>query len=485
MTVLLGKTLPPNQPHQRQEGARFALLALSALNLLNYADRYVPSAVKPLFKEELGLTAMETALPASAMVIVYMSCAPLFGLLGDANYVDRRKLLAAAVVLWSLATGLAARAENLWQLVLFRSLVGVGEAAYTTLCGPFVADFYPPNERNMAFTIFGLSAPLGGALGYCIGALVGSVYGWRAAFWACGVPGIVAAIAVLMCNDPPRGINDIPVELLKLGNLDSLDISNLQPQETNNGERQSKICQLFRDVWTILSDPRWALATAGLVANSFALGGFADWSASFLYSYQELSMGLAGTMVSGATLIGGLVGILLGAKAADAGLSRFTGNSYFLVPAACTLPGAVFLLSVLNLPKGQDILVGLCLVLGLISFFTFVAPISTVSINTIPKQLRSKSSGLQILMTHVLGDVISPPIVGAMTDATGSLRASMQILWVAVLLSGLFWSLGYFFTRPFETEGKVDGSIRSLLCQESQGFESIGSSEDQSESSNE
>ena len=69
----LGKTLTNNPQHNtlnggRQEGARYAIIILTSINLLNYADRYVPASVKDLIKEDLNLTDVETSLPATGMV---------------------------------------------------------------------------------------------------------------------------------------------------------------------------------------------------------------------------------------------------------------------------------------------------------------------------------------------------------------------------------------------------------------------------------
>ena len=65
------------------QGATFAIAVLTAMNLLNYLDRFVPSAVKDLFKGDLGLTDAETSYPLTAFVVVYMLASPLFGALSD------------------------------------------------------------------------------------------------------------------------------------------------------------------------------------------------------------------------------------------------------------------------------------------------------------------------------------------------------------------------------------------------------------------
>lgn len=126
----LGRSLGDEFPNVRQYGARYALNILSAINLLNFADRYVPSAVKSLIEEDLHLNDFETALPVTGMVVVYMIFAVIFGVLSDRDIVDRRYLLCGAIIFWSIATASAGLATNLVQLVALRSLVGVGEAAY-------------------------------------------------------------------------------------------------------------------------------------------------------------------------------------------------------------------------------------------------------------------------------------------------------------------------------------------------------------------
>lgn len=206
--IKFGKQLDASRPCSRQEGARYALLVLTAVNLLNYADRYVPSAVKELIKDDLNLSDTETTYPTTGMIFVYMIFAGIFGYVADKDFVDRRYILAGSVVLWSLATALAGLAQNLTQLVLFRSLVGVGEAAYSTIAPPMLSDYFPHADRNIAYAIYYLAIPVGGALGFAIGSVLGGSFGWRVAFLGVGLPGVAAAACVLLINNPVVGIND-------------------------------------------------------------------------------------------------------------------------------------------------------------------------------------------------------------------------------------------------------------------------------------
>jgi len=141
--VKLGRKLDGRFPMIRQYGANHALIVLSLINLANYADRYVPASVKELIIEDLHITDFESSLPSTGMVVVYMIFGIIFGGLSDSQVFDRRVILCLAVAFWSLVTALAGLSQSLLALILIRSLVGVGEAAYGTIAPPMLTDFYP------------------------------------------------------------------------------------------------------------------------------------------------------------------------------------------------------------------------------------------------------------------------------------------------------------------------------------------------------
>src|SRR5438128_1434125 len=186
--------------------ARFAIVILTAMNLLNYIDRYVASAVKESFKRELHFTDFQTSAPFTGLIIVYMLTSPVFSSLADRF--SRKRLIATGVALWSLATAAAAWATGFFTFLLARSLVGVGEAAYATISPAMISDYYPPARRNRMLTIFYVAIPVGAALGYELGGLMGQAYGWRAAFLIVGLPGLLAALLVLLVREPVRGAFD-------------------------------------------------------------------------------------------------------------------------------------------------------------------------------------------------------------------------------------------------------------------------------------
>ena len=394
----------------------------------------MPASVKPQIEKDLGLSDWESALPAMAMTAVFTAASLVFGLLADREFVDRRLLLACGIGFWSLATALGGFAQNLTQLILFRALVGVGEASFATVASPMIADFFPGPQRNRAYTIFSLSAPVGAALGFGVGSTLGQNLGWRTAFFACGFPGILVATSVLFLNDPPLGIND------------EIEDPTHPEESTDEDSEQSKPqrwdCAFLREGRDLLRNPFFLSATLGSVAISFALGGLTEWYPTFLVRYSELSQAQSGLVLSGSCVLSGIGGTVLGGKVADGAARRFSmgSSSYFLVPAVFMLPSAILIAVAVNHLETWCLVV--CLILGEMFFFCYQAPIAALSMSVIPVHSRARGSSLQILLGHVLGDVISPPIIGFISDSM-DLKLGLQVTWVAVIMAGLLWFAGY------------------------------------------
>ncbi len=192
---------------QPRAAVRFAgrgLFVLTVINLLNYLDRFIPSAVLPQMKASgIVSTDFQLGFLAPGFVVVYMLAAPAFGYLGDRR--SRTRPIAIGVALWSLATMWSGLARSYWELFASRAAVGIGEAAYATISPALLADYYPPARRGRIFAIFYMAIPVGAALGYVVGGVVSQAWGWRAAFFVAGLPGLILALSVLRLPDPPRG----------------------------------------------------------------------------------------------------------------------------------------------------------------------------------------------------------------------------------------------------------------------------------------
>src|SRR5450631_4597957 len=209
MSALLRST---QMSHARNKSwlnsAAWGLAILSFINLFNYLDRYLVSAlVEPLKHSELALSDSELGSLMSGFLAVYTLAAPLFGALGDRR--SRPRLIAFGVGIWSLATALSGFAGSYIGLLAARASVGIGEAAYGTIAPSLLADYFPANRRGRIMAVFFCAIPIGSALGYIVGGLIDAHYGWRSAFFVAGTPGLVLAALCFLLPDPPRGSQDV------------------------------------------------------------------------------------------------------------------------------------------------------------------------------------------------------------------------------------------------------------------------------------
>src|SRR5215510_7057968 len=190
-------------PNLSRTAAYYGLAIVTVLNFLNYIDRWLLAAVAPRVKAELNLSDFELGLLANAFLVVYFITSPVFGALGDR--MSRTRLMAAGVAAWSFATAATGLMRTFVQLVFARAFVGIGEAAYSSISPALLSDYFPREERGRAFSVFYAAIPVGSAVGFLLGGALEHTFGWRAAFYAVGIPGIAMALLAVRAPEAPRG----------------------------------------------------------------------------------------------------------------------------------------------------------------------------------------------------------------------------------------------------------------------------------------
>jgi MFS family permease len=188
---------------RKQLSPAWILFILTGLNLFNYLDRYVLSAVLTPLQKDLGINDGQAGRLVTAFMIGYFVTSPVFGWLGDRG--SRKWLIAAGILVWSVGTILTGFAATFAMMLSFRVLVGLGEASYATISPSLISDSYAPAKRNNALTIFYVAIPVGAALGTIIGGIVAAKWGWRHAFIWAGAPGLLLALVMLPFAEPKRG----------------------------------------------------------------------------------------------------------------------------------------------------------------------------------------------------------------------------------------------------------------------------------------
>src|SRR5258708_8465042 len=169
--------------------SRYALYVLGlmvGINLVNYMDRWVGSAVAPLIQVEFELSDFSVGLLGSAFTLVYALAALPFGLWADRG--SRRVVLGAGVLIWSLATLLTGLTRNFGQLFATRAVLGIGEASYYPAGTSLLGDYFPRRLRGRVMSTWSAGAAFGSALGFAGRALLAASFGWRAACCAHAAP---------------------------------------------------------------------------------------------------------------------------------------------------------------------------------------------------------------------------------------------------------------------------------------------------------
>src|SRR5438309_3350268 len=176
--------------------------SLTTLNALNYVDRYVAAATLPLILADLAISDAQGGLLQSLFIVAYsLACGPA-GWLGDVG--KRLRLVAGGVFVWSVATVASGLAPTYGWLLLARAVIGIGEASYAVVTPSLLSDCYPAERRARVLGIFYAAIPIGTALGYIVGGVVGAAHGWRAAFFVAAAPGGALALRVLFATEPAR-----------------------------------------------------------------------------------------------------------------------------------------------------------------------------------------------------------------------------------------------------------------------------------------
>lgn len=391
--------------------AGYTLAVLTLINLFNYLDRWIIAAlVESLRKSELHLNDTQLGVIGSGFIIVYTLVSPVFGTLGDRR--ARPPLIALGVMIWSIATTLGGFARGFTSLFIARSTVGVGEAAYGTIAPALLADTFPFEKRGRVLGIFFSAIPIGSAAGYIIGGLVDEHFGWRAAFWIAGAPGLLLAMLLLGVKDPPRGAHD--------------------GVDQKQGQARVPVVQAYRD---LLRNRQFMLAALGYGAYTFALGGLGYWMPAFLERVRGMHHSEATVTFGTIACCTGLVGTFVGGWLGDAFLKR-SRQSYLWVSGIATLIAAPFTYVCLTNPDRSIYLPAMAV--AEVFIFICTGPVNSAIINAVAPNERATAVGLSILTMHLVGDVPSPPLIGMLSDAT-SLDRAFLIVPAAIVVAGAIW----------------------------------------------
>lgn len=474
-------------PAQTVPGAGRMLALLLIINLFNYIDRQVLSAVLPLLEIDADLfrpddpnLEFKLGLLTSAFLVSYTLLSPVFGWFGDHG--RRWLVVGIGVTVWSLASGASGLAVSFAMLLLTRCLVGVGEAAYGPVAPSMISDLYPLKVRGKKMALFYLAIPVGSALGFIIGGQVAHAFGWRAAFLVTLIGLLPAALCFIM-REPPRsttrqhspGYLAVLRELLTIRSfvlcclgmtattfmlggvaawtpryifqrearflITDDTLNRLERLETSNHQKivPVNLLQKLKDCRTDTPEPyrmfvdRIRQKVAGENVEQY-LGHIVTAATS----QDSVTLGSINLYFGAIVVLAGFGATILGGLFADWLRDRGTRGAYFQAAGWTTLLGWPCFVAALFVPFP---LAWACLFAAVFFLFFNTGPANTILANVTRPEIRATAFAINILVIHMLGDVISPPVIGLIAGAA-DLHTAFLVVSSSILLGGTLWILG-------------------------------------------
>jgi MFS family permease len=397
----------------------YVLIMMCLVYTLSIADRYVVSTVLEPIRIELHLTDLGVALLTGfAFGVFYVILGfPLSWLIDRYN---RRKIVAACLVLWSAMTAVCGLTRTSAQFFLARVGVTVGEAGGTPGANSLLSDYFPAARRAMALTVFSLGAPIGAWLGYTVAGFIADRYGWRAAFYALGVPGVLAGIAVwVTVREPQRGCLDSGTE--------GLAPSVLATARFLWGQRAA--------VHVITGTAICALWGWGLMY----------WTPAFLQRTYHMSVGEAAAVTQNMHLWGGGIATVvtgwLMARGSMIDARRIVWVLGAGIGIATVASGVVYYTRDLALAKAM-------LWIFIPAIYFYIGPGFGLINNLAPCRMRAMFCATVLFLANLGNLVIAPPLIGLLSDWFAphhvSSAASLRLAMLCLVPTGL-WATAHLF----------------------------------------
>lgn len=398
---------------RRPPDAAWTFTLLVLLNLANYIDRQSLSALLPLVNAELGLSDTQGGQLGSLFLVSYMFAGLLLGNRLDA--LRPWRTLGVTCIFWSTVAGAGAFAPDFTFLATTRLLLGVAEAVYVSIAPVLVALLYPEHRRTRMLSVFSLAIPVGSAMGFALGGVLGEAVGWRVS---------------LMIT----GFGSIPLGLL------ALRMAEPESRPAAASERHPLLPSIAR----LMRDSRYRAVALGGAAATFTLGAYALWLPTDLVRRFSLPVGTAGILSGGVIAGMSLVGTLAGGLAAER-LERKSPWAIYWIPAAGLLMGAFAALPYFFVQSVTPALAALAVSVLLI--FVHVGPTQRAILNRSPEGFAAMAFAFNVFFIHAAGDVWSQPLTGWLSDRAvsagqtpaGALRDALFWVGVPALFAGSFF----------------------------------------------
>jgi MFS family permease len=370
----------------------YVLFILFVVYGLSYVDRQILSNLIEPIRKEYGFTDMQMGLLSGTAFAVF------YATLGIpiARFADRRSrvnIISASLVVWSVATALTGKAHGFWQLFMVRIGVGVGEAGCNPSAYSIISDYFPAKKRSTAQSIYSTGVYLGQFIGFVVAGYVAHDYGWRAAFYVVGLPGVAVAVLLKMSlREPPRGFSE--------------------PAGYVAAEPPKTMAVLDK----LLSLPSFVNLSFASGLHALVAYGLNNYYAAFLMRSHGMTIKETSSALAVITLTGGIVGTFLGGKLSDVFAQRNGGDPRFQmwVPGIALLINIPVWLAALLVPDKSIVM--LLMIPAIALGATYLGPSISATHQLVGVRERAVSGALLLFVLNIIGIGIGPILSGFISD---------------------------------------------------------------------
>lgn len=370
------------------ENRAYVLFILVVVYTFNFIDRQIIGILAVPIKADLILSDTQLGLMGGlAFALFYTGLGIPVAMLADRS--SRTWIMTIALVLWSAMTAVCGLAQNFWQIFLARLGVGVGEAGGVAPAYSLIADYFPPNQRARALSIYSFGIPIGGALGIAAGGLIASTVDWRVAFFVVGAAGIlIAPVFRLTIREPVRGRFD----------------------RTEQVQSPASIGEILR---TLAGKKSFWLMSVGSACASMMGYALFFWLPSFFVRSYGITLLDASLFYGGIILVGGLAGIWMGGWAADR-FGQKNRAAYALIPAIAFVATAP--LYVIGVVSPSLTLTFFVMLLPTALGLVWLGPVISAIQHLVKPNMRTTASAVFLFINNLIGLGAGTVVIGMLSD---------------------------------------------------------------------
>lgn len=406
MTQTIPDTTPAQTPSQSDgygsKGYRaYVLFALLVVYTFNFIDRTLIGVLGEDIRIEFGLTDTQIGLLSGlAFAFLYTLLGIPFAMMAERK--SRTWIIALAMAAWSAMTVACGMAQNTVQFALARVGVGIGEAGCSPPSHSLISDYFPPEKRSTALSLFALGIPIGSMLAALGGAWIATRGGldWRDAFIFMGLPGIVCAIIFkLTVKEPPRGYSDP-------GGAEAAAARRMPSP--------------FLAFGKVAKNPTfWHVSLGGAMA-SFAGYGIGQFVRPFWTRAHELPLFQAALLYGGVLGIAAGIGTFGSGWMADKIRAKHPNSDSWLPALGMTLavPFMLFGYNTLSFSSGSLAiwLAVPALAIAAVLRYSYLGPMFAIAQKLVEPRMRATVAALMLFFVNLIGYGLGPPAIGWISD---------------------------------------------------------------------